>query len=312
MRFTMSSEGGLDLAVIIVEYNTRDELDACLRSIAGSHCQYRCEVIVVDNHSTDGSLEMVRKQHEWVHHAVRAERNGGYAYANNLGLRYAGFPNATAPRYALLLNPDTVLPPDALERAVSYMDAHPEVGVLGPKLIRRNGSLDKACRRGFPTPRVSFYHMVHLDRLFPCNPRFARYNLTYLDPDLPAEVDAVVGAFMLIRREALQQVGLLDESFFMYGEDLDLCYRIKKAGWQVVYWPGVTVLHVKGASSRKASATAIPAFYDAMRIFHAKHYRDETFFLLNWLIEAGIALLRWQAILQDRLRPRERKRVASA
>lgn len=304
----------LDLAIIIVNYNTRGELDRCLESIAASDCRYTHEVVVVDNRSTDGSVEMVRSEHPWVRHVVEAQRNGGYAYANNLGLRRAGLgaEGHDAPRYVLLLNPDTVLPPDALERTVAYMDEHPDVGALGPKLVRQDGSLDKACRRSFPTPRVSFYHMSYLDRLFPASPRFARYNLTYLDPDVPADVDAVVGAFMLIRTAALRQVGLLDESFFMYGEDLDLCYRLKGRGWRVRYHPEVTVLHIKGASSRKNSARATAAFYDAMRIFHAKHYRARTFFLVNWLIELAIHVSRWQALLRDRLRSPQRKRVASA
>jgi len=305
----------VDLAIIIVNYNTRRELANCLRSIAESRTRHTYEVIVVDNRSADGSVDMVRRDHPWVHHIIEADRNGGYAYANNLGLRRAGFGEGrTKPkaRYILLLNPDTVLPPEALERTVSYMDAHPDVGVLGPKLVREDGSLDKACRRSFPTPLVSCYHVTYLDRLFPSSPRFARYNLTFLDPDVPAEVDSVVGAFMLVRGDALQQAGLLDEAFFMYGEDLDLCYRIKQHGWRVVYEPSVTVLHIKGAASRQVSTRAIVAFYDAMRIFHAKHYRANTCFLVNWLIDLAVSLLEWQALLRDRLRPPERKRVASA
>lgn len=304
----------LDLAIIIVSYNVCDELRNCLASIRDSRTALRYAVAVVDNCSGDGSVAMVRQEFPWVQ-VVEAERNGGYAYANNLGLRAFGFGEQTAaerPRYALLLNPDTVLPPDALERTVAYLDAHPDVGALGPKLIRRDGTLDKACRRSFPTPLVSFYHLAYLDRLFPRSPRFARYNLTYLDPDLETEVDALVGAFMLMRGEALQAAGLLDETFFMYGEDLDLCYRIRQGGWRIVYYPGVRVLHIKGAASRKASARAIAAFYDAMRIFHRKHYWAGSPFLVNWAVEAGVALLRTQALLRDRLRPPERKRVASA
>jgi hypothetical protein len=306
----------LDLAIVIVNYNTRDDLSNCLHSIARSEGAFSYQVVVVDNCSTDGSVEMVRAEHPWVEHLIASERNGGYAYANNLGLRVLGLGAESAaislPRYALLLNPDTVLPPGALEQMIDYMDAHEDVGVAGPKLVRQDGSLDRACRRSFPSPTVSFYRMVGLSKLFPKSPRFGRYNMTFLDENVEADVDAVVGAFMLMRSETLQQAGLLDETFFMYGEDLDLCFRIKERGWRIVYHPQVEVLHLKGASSRKASRRAISAFYDAMRIFHNKHYRSQTPALANLLIDTGIAVFRSVALFRDRLRVPQRKRVASA
>jgi len=169
-----------------------------------------------------------------------------------------------------------------------------------------------ACRRSFPTPIVSFFRLSGLASLFPLSPTCARYNLTFLDENDQADVDALVGAFMLLRGSALVQAGILDESFFMYGEDLDLCYRIKERGWRIVYYPEVTVLHLKGASSRQASRKAIVAFYDAMKIFHDKHYRATTFAPINWLIDLGVALLKAKALLVDRLRPAERRHVASA
>jgi len=306
----------VDLAIVIVNYNTRDDLDRCLRSIASSEGDFTRQVIVVDNASTDGSAEMVRAEHPWVDRLIVTDHNGGYAYANNIGLRALGFgeggETSALPRYVLLLNPDTILPPTALKEMLDFMDRSPEVGAAGPKLVRQDGRLDLACRRSFPTPAVSFYRMVGLSKLFPSSPRFARYNMTFLDPDVEAEVDAVVGAFMMIRAEALQEAGLLDEAFFMYGEDLDLCYRIKQRGWRIVYHPQVVVVHVKGASSRKSSRRAIIAFYDAMRIFHDKHYRASTPALVNFLIDLGITAFKALALAQDRLRPAERKRVASA
>jgi GT2 family glycosyltransferase len=211
-----------------------------------------------------------------------------------------------------LLNPDTVLPPAGLSEMIAFMDAHSDVGVAGPRLERADGSLDKACRRSFPTPLVSLYHFIGLGKLFPRSRRFARYNLTYLDPAEQADVDAVVGAFMLMRTAALEGAGLLDETFFMYGEDIDLCYRIKQQGWRVVYQPAVTVLHLKGAASRKASTRAIAAFYDAMKIFHDKHYRRTTPAPVNWAIDLGIAVLKRWALWRDRQRPAGQKRVASA
>jgi N-acetylglucosaminyl-diphospho-decaprenol L-rhamnosyltransferase len=304
----------LDLGIVIVNYNTREDLARCLDSIAASEGLDRYAVVVVDNGSQDGSVEMVREGYAWVRLLV-SERNGGYAYANNLGLASLGYAQAqptTLPRYALLLNPDTILPPDALQTMIAYLDANSDVGVAGPRLVRLDGSLDRACRRGFPTPSVSFYHLVGLARLFPHSPRLGRYNMTYMDEHVETEVDAVVGAFMLMRSEALEQAGLLDETFFMYGEDLDLCYRIKQHGWRIRYYPQVTVLHVKGASSRKNSLRATMAFYDAMKIFHDKHYRAESPFVVNWAVDLGVALLRAKALLSNRLRSPERRRVASA
>lgn len=306
----------LDLVIVIVNYNTRDYLRNCLESLQQAVRGIRHQVVIVDNCSSDGSAAMVRAEHTWVQLVIESEHNGGYAFGNNLGLRAVGYGIAESsqvlPHYVLLLNPDTVLPPEALRKMLAFMDANPDVGVAGPKLVREDGSLDKACRRSFPTPQISLYRLSGLANLFPNSRRFGRYNLGYLDANAQADIDSVVGAFMLIRSEALEQVGLLDEAFFMYGEDLDLCYRIKQHGWRVVYNPEVTVLHVKGAASRNSSRRATTAFYDAMRIFHGKHYRARSCFLTNWLVDFGILLLRERALLRDRLQPAQGKRVASA
>jgi N-acetylglucosaminyl-diphospho-decaprenol L-rhamnosyltransferase len=306
----------LDLAIVIVNYNTCVELDACLRSLEAGGGSITSQVGGVDNKSSDGSADMVRSKHPWVSQLIVNPINGGYAYANNIGLSWFGVASDRSredlPRYCLLLNPDTVVPPRAFDEMVAYMDKHADIGVIGPKLVRQDGSLDKACRRSFPSPLVSLYQFSGLGKLFPKSRVFARYNLTYLDPNIEADVDSVVGAFMLIRGEALYQVGLLDEDFFMYGEDLDLCYRIKENGWRVVYHPQITVLHIKGASSRKASSRSIMAFYDAMRIFHNKHYRKHTFFVVNYMVDIGITLLLGIALERNRLRRSPAKRVASA
>jgi GT2 family glycosyltransferase len=314
----------LDLGIVIVNYNVRDLLRDCLASVYEIHADFTFEVCVVDNGSGDGSADMVADEFPQARF-IPAE-NRGYAAGNNLGLREFGFgdnsPDArdgapqsvpsSYPRYALLLNPDTVLPPSALADMLAFMQEHPEAGVVGPRLVREDGSLDRACRRSFPTPEVAAYRLSGLSRLFPSSERFGRYNLTYLSPDVTAEVDSVVGAFMLIRGAALAQVGLLDEQFFMYAEDLDLCYRIKQQGWQVWYNAGVTVLHYKGQSSRQRSTFANVKFYETMRLFHDKHFKQQTFFLVNWLIYAAVGLLGGWAILRDRLRPADRRGVASA
>lgn len=289
-----------DLAIIIVNYKARNLLRDCLRSIlANGGVSYR--IFVVDNASNDGSVEMVRQEFPDV--VLQAlDRNIGYGPANNLGIRMA-LADSIPPRYILLLNPDTALPADALTQMVAFLETHPEVGAVGPKLVRPDGSLDLACRRSFPTPEVSFYRILGLSKMFPKSRRFARYNLTYLDPDHLTEVDSLVGACMLLRREALEQIGLFDETFFMYGEDLDLCYRLKQHGWKVFYNPVVTVLHYKGESSRQNSARANYEFYRAMLLFHRKHYAEHTFFLVNWLITLAVVVLGGLALLRNAIRP---------
>lgn len=284
----------LDLGIVVVSYNVRDLLRNCLRSVLANE-GLAFSTCVVDNDSPDDSAGMVAREFPQVH-LVRAANNG-YAAGNNLGLRHFAFgasmPDsrtpASTPRYALLLNPDTVVPADAFARVAAYMDAHLGVGVLGVKLVRADGSLDLACRRAFPTPEVSFYRFSQLSRLFPRSPRFGRYNMTYLDPDQTAEIDSVVGAFMLVRAEAIAQAGLLDEAFWMYGEDLDWAYRIKQRGWQVVYYPEVSVLHLKRSSST-GSARARYEFQRAMWLFYRKHYRATTPRWLDALVRLGIGL----------------------
>ena len=283
----------MDLGIIIVNYNTRELLHRCLETVFASRGLI-FRVCVVDNASTDGSAALVTRAFPQVL-LLENEENLGYPAANNQGLQALGFEQQreTVPRYALLLNPDTEVPPDGLAQMVAFMDDHPQVGAAGPKLVQPDGLLDLACRRSFPSPEVSFYRVIGLARLFPKSHRFGRYNLTYLDPDQEAEVDSVVGAYMQVRRETIWQVGLLDDSFFMYGEDLDWAYRIKAAGWKVYYYPQVTVLHVKRAASRH-SARAQVEFWRAMEIFYRKHYEAETPRWLHALIIGAVrAKLHW-------------------
>lgn len=293
----------LDLGIVIVNWNTRDLLRDCLASIAASEGDFACRVVVVDNASTDGSAEMVRAEFPDVT-VIASSTNDGFSAANNAGLRRLGFGQgeADAPRYALVLNPDTVLPPDALRAMLAYMDADESIGVVGPKLVLPDGSLDLACRRSFPTPEVSFYRMVGLSKLFPHSRRFGRYNMTFLDPDVETEVDSVVGAFMLVRRAAIERVGLFDETFWMYGEDLDWAYRIKQAGWKIMYHPSVTVTHVKRAASRQ-SRRAQGEFYRAMLIFYRKHYRVTTPWWLHSLVLTGLALRGGRPLWRELLKP---------
>jgi GT2 family glycosyltransferase len=312
------------LAIVIVSYNTRDLLRDCLGSIAPGTTGCALDIWVVDNASTDGSAEMVRAEFPQVH-LVANTHNGGYAHANNLALREilgaggwgpgastslpAPSPQPPTPDYVLLLNPDTVVPPGALDRLVSYMEAHPDVGAAGPKLLLADGSLDLACRRSFPTPEIAFYRMTGLAQLFPHSPRFGRYNMTFLDPDIETEVDALVGACMLVRGSVVGEVGLLDETYFMYGEDLDWAYRIKQYGWRIMYVPSVTVHHYKRAASSQRPFQSIRHFYDAMRVFHRKYYAATTPAPLNVLIEVGITLKEVWGLGSNFLRPPAARRV---
>ena len=289
-----------DLAIVIVSYNVADFLRACLRSVEQSCLESSIAVWVVDNGSSDGTEEMVRAEFP----AVRFRKSGwnaGFSRANNLALReILDLPTEDAPRYVLLLNPDTELPETALAEMVAFMDDHPEAGAAGPKLVQADGSLDLACRRSFPTPSVSFYRLTGLSSLFPRSRRFGRYNLTFLDPDDVSEVDSVVGAFMLVRGDVLRRVGLLDESFFMYGEDLDWALRIKQAGWKVLYNGRTRVFHHKRASSRKRSLRSLIAFYQAMLIFFQKHYASQTVWPVRWFIVGAIYWRAGLAIAMNR------------
>lgn len=293
----------MDLSIVILSYNTRELLRDCLRAVQENIAGMEAEVFVVDSGSTDGSIEMVREQFPWVELTV-TPGFGGFAHANNLALRRA------RGRYQLLLNSDTILSPGTLAKVIAFMDAHPEAGVVGIKLLKADGSLDLACRRGFPTPAASFYRLSGLARLFPRSPRFAHYNLTYLDPDQTTEVDSVCGAFMMVRREAVAQVGLLDEQFYFYGEDLDWAFRFKERGWKVYYYPEVQALHYKGQTSQKQSERMIHEFYRAMEIFYRKHYAAQNSPWLRWLVLTGIKLSEGLAQLKNRLRPPEARRVS--
>jgi GT2 family glycosyltransferase len=280
-----------DLAIVIVNYNVRDLLRRCLTSVLAGQGELAIDVCVVDNASRDQSAAMVRSEFPSVR-LIANEENVGYPAANNQGLRLLGIERddeASRPRFCLLLNPDTEVPEDAFARLVDYLDTNHDIGVIGPKLVLPDGSLDLACRRSFPTPLVSSYRMLGLSRLFPKSRRFGRYNMTYLDENAMADVDSVVGAFMMVRTKAIADVGLLDERFWMYGEDLDWAKRIKNDGWRVVYYPSVEVLHVKRASSSQ-SERAQYEFYRAMLIFYHKHYRADTPYLLHLIIILALAV----------------------
>lgn len=311
------------LAIVIVNYNTRELLRDCLHSLYAHPVRATLEVWVADNASKDGSVAMVQAEFPQVR-VIASAKNGGYAYANNLALRqileawglepgaWQNKSQAPSPKphhYIMLLNSDTIVPPRALDGLVDYLEAHPAIGACGPRLLLANGKLDLACRRSFPSPAAFVYHAVGLSKVFPNSPRFGAYNLTYLDEHQETEVDALVGACMLVRAAVVREVGLLDETFFMYGEDLDWCYRIKEYGWKIMYVPAVIVHHYKRASSSQRPIASIRAFYHAMRVFHRKHYAARTAAPLNWLIEAGITLKEAWSLGSNLVRPAASRRV---
>ena len=270
----------LELEIVIVSYRSRLLVERCLRSLQDNPASRETRTWVVDNASRDGTVEAVRREFPEVQ-LVASPRNLGFAAANNLALR-----RTTAP-YVLVLNPDTQVTPGALDRMLELMDAHPEVGIAGCRLERDDGTFDHAARRSFPTPLGALGHFTGLGRRDGAPAALAQYRA----PDVAeGPVDAVNGAFMLIRREALDQVGLFDEGYWMYMEDLDLCYRFQQAGWTTWYEPAVTVVHTKGATSGRFRSSRLNyAFHYGMLRFYRKHYAGRRNPLLNAAVYAGIA-----------------------
>jgi GT2 family glycosyltransferase len=297
----------LTVYVAIPSYNTADYLCRCLDSLRVQQGGPPLEVYVVDNASRDDTVERVRRGYPEVHLLV-SERNGGFACAVNVALHavQASRAGRTDPYAVLLLNSDTELSPTTLAQMAAFMAAHPEAGAAGPQLLLADGQMDLAARRSFPTPEVAFYRLFGLAHLFPRSRRFGRYNLTYLDPEETAEVDAVSGAFMLVRGEVVEAVGPLDEDFFFYGEDLDWAFRIKALGWKIYYHPAVKVRHWKRASSRLRAQASLRDFYQAMRIFHRKHFAPHYPWWVSAVIELGISMREGLALLPYLFRRQER------
>lgn len=274
-----------DLSIIIVNYRTYQLTKQTIESVINREHPFSYNIYVVDNASADGSLEKLEEDfqdevEDGLVEFIANPENRGFSHANNQAI------TLSSSQYVLLLNSDTVVQGDCLEKCLDYMAGDKEIGALGCKILLPDGKLDKACRRSFPTPTVSFYRMTGLSLLFPRSKRFGRYNLSYLDENGTYEVDSLSGAFMLVRREAIDDVGLLDEDFFMYGEDIDWCYRIKEVGWKVVYYGDANITHYKGGSGRQSKA--LYEFYNAMGLFYNKHYRDEHNILVTIFIYTGI------------------------
>lgn len=251
----------MELSIIIVNYNTKKLVEKCLLSIEKYPPNTSYEIIVVDNCSTDKSDEYIKT----LQNGILLSQNLGYSRANNIAIK------ASKGDYILLLNPDTEVLENTLSVCLDQIKSKKNVGILGCRVVMPNGKLDLACKRGFPTLLNSFFKFTYLSKLFPKSKLLGGYNQTYLSENESNFIDCVVGAFMLIKREVITKIGLLDESFFMYGEDIDFCYRAKKSGFLVYYYADAKIIHHKGASSKKSSK-ALFEFYNAMKIFYKKHY----------------------------------------
>lgn len=304
----------LKLSVIIVNYNVKYYLDQCIRSVLRAFVEMKkasssdssvnedvAEIIVVDNHSADGSVDYLEQRYPQklfpMVRFVRSAHNLGFARANNIAIRQS------RGEYVLLLNPDTIVGEDALKASVDFMDAHEDAGAVGVRMLGAQGRRAMESRRGLPTPMVSFFKMLGFCNRWPHHRLFGKYYMGYLPWDEPCQIEVVSGAYCMLRRKALDEVGLLDEDFFMYGEDIDLSYRVLKGGYHNYYLP-VDILHYKGESTQKSSFRYVHVFYEAMLIFFRKHYSGMTF-LLSLPIKTAIyakALMALVGMLSERMR----------
>jgi len=279
----------MKLSIIIVNYNVRHFLEQCLVSVYKAIPNISAEVFVVDNNSPDDSVEMVRKKFPDVK-LIHNKENVGFSRANNQAIEIS------KGEYVLLLNPDTVVEEDTFENCIKFMDAHPDGGGLGVKMIDGNGKFLPESKRGLPTPSVSFYKIFGLSKLFPKSKTFAKYHLGYLKEDETNEIEVLSGAYMWMRRSVLNEVGFLDEDFFMYGEDIDLSYRITLAGYKNYYLPEVKIIHYKGESTKKGNINYVFVFYNAMIIFSKKHFAKKAK-MFSFFINIAIYIRAFLAIL---------------
>lgn len=270
----------MKLSIVIVNYNVKYFLEQCLVSVRRAIAGIDAEVIVVDNASRDGSIEYLKPRFNDVTF-IASDKNLGFARTNNQAI------NISKGEYILLLNPDTIIAEQTVSEFISFMDSHPEAGGCGTYMMHTNGTFAFESRRGLPTPFVAFCKMSGLSSLFPKSHTFGRYYMRYLDEHETNQIEIISGAFMFLRREALEKSGLLDEKFFMYGEDIDLSYRILKNGYKNYFLPS-PIIHYKGESTNKSSFKYVHTFYQAMQLFFKKHYSHYSF-----LISLPIKLAIW-------------------
>ena len=290
----------MKLSIIIVNYNTYGLTKQTIESVLEKEHPFTYEIILVDNASIDGSIEALEKTFreavdKEILHIIKNSANLGFAKANNIGMR------ASKGEYILLLNSDTQIIGDGLEVCMEQIEADQSIGALGCKVVLADGRLDHACKRGFPTPKASLYYFLKWDKKNP--KKYGLYDALHLGEDEVGEVDALMGAFMLMPRSVLDQVGLLDEDFFMYGEDIDLCFRIKQGGYKILYYPKAQIIHYKGGSSKRRRHKVIFDFHEAMWIFYKKHYKKEYNIFITGIVALGIGGKCLLELMKNALKP---------
>ena len=277
----------MTLSIIIVNYNVKLLLQACLHSVEKAIKHIEGEVLVIDNASTDNSVGYLQPLFPAIHFQTN-ELNEGFSKANNRALERA------KGKYVLFLNPDTLVPADCFQKCIRFMETHADAGALGVKMVNEHGTFLKESKRGFPSPLVSFWKLSGVSRMFPGSRIFSRYYLGHLDENETNEVDVLSGAFMMVKKQVLDIIGGFDERFFMYAEDIDLSYRIKQAGFKNYYFADTTILHYKGASTKK-DIRYVKQFYKAMSLFTKKYYGTG---LYSLLIDTGIRMFTLFSSLQ--------------
>ena len=271
----------MQLSIIIVNYNVKYFLEQCLQSVLLATKNCTAEIFVVDNNSTDGSKQFLEPLFKEVHF-IWLPKNIGFAKANNIALA------KTSGDYILFLNPDTIVAEDSFEKTIPFLQNNIAIGALGVKMIDGSGQFLKESKRAFPSPSISLFKILGLANLFPKSKLFAKYHMGHLSVNENNEVDVLAGAFMLVPKVVLNVVGSFDEAFFMYGEDVDLSYRIQKAGYKNYYFAKTTILHFKGESTKKGSLNYVRLFYKAMNLFVHKHYKSGNAAVFTFLINIGI------------------------
>lgn len=271
----------MQLSIIIVNYNVKYFLEQCLQSVLLATKNCTAEIFVVDNNSTDGSKQFLEPLFKEVHF-IWLPKNIGFAKANNIAL------TKTSGDYILFLNPDTIVAEDSFEKTIAFLQNNTAIGALGVKMIDGRGQFLKESKRAFPSPSISLFKILGLANLFPKSKLFAKYHMGHLSVNENNEVDVLAGAFMLVPKVVLNVVGSFDEAFFMYGEDVDLSYRIQKAGYKNYYFAKTTILHFKGESTKKGSLNYVRLFYKAMNLFVHKHYKSGNAAVFTFLINIGI------------------------
>ncbi len=280
----------IDISIIIVNYNVKEFVKNLLHSLHKALENYSSEIIVVDNASSDGSVENIEEKFPYVK-VIANKNNVGFGKANNQGL------NIAKGKYIVLLNPDTIVREDTFSKLIEFINSKPEAGMVTCKVLNPDGTLQLACRRSFPGPWTSFTKIAGLSKLFPKSKFFSKYNLTYLDENKVNEVDAISGSFMLFTHEVYKKVGGFDPQFFMYGEDLDLCYRVQQAGYKVFYVPNTEIIHYKGESTKRSSIDETKVFYNAMHLFVKKHFSSS--FLVEIILRFAIVARQFIAFVSS-------------